>query len=873
MADYQGLTITFGANTAEFDHSVTGINKALNVLRKDVTQLNKDLKFDPDSLDALAKKAENFKQQITLNKENVAKLEAELKGLDASELGKDKWASLTQQIDKAKSNVSALEMSLAATEKRLAETADPTSVRNLDKAISEVGSDLDIVNRKLQLDPGNVDLAKQKMEMLGQQSAIADQKVEKLKRELSAMGASDAGADEIKKLERELGEAEIQAGQLKRQMDDVSPAAEKATNSFDGSKIANAAKVAGAALAAVGAAAAGAGAALAGATVRAAAYADEIITASTNTHLTTEELQAYRYAAELIDVPLEAFTKSLAKNVKSMSAAAQGNGAAAEAYKKLGVAIKDAGGHLRNGEEVYWDAIDALAGIENETERDALAMQLFGKSAQDLNSLIAVGSKGFAEFSEEAKAMGAVMSDDQLAVLGDFDDAMQRLTSGMGAAKNAMGLLMLPMLKELSDTGVTALGEFSRAVVAANGDMSKIGATVTSLASKLTESIVRALPQFMAMGGNVVNGLLQGITAGLPQLAASAGKMAVEVMGALATALPQAVGAGTQMVANVVSGFSSALPGLASAVAGAIPLALQAIFDGLPLLLEAGAGLVAALVDGIMQAVPKIVGALPDLISAILSFLSGVAPELVEAGVGLLTALVDDLPAIIDGVVEAIPEIIEAIVEFLAGDGIPKLLEAGAALLVAIVGKLPEIIVKVVKAIPEIIAGIVKALAASVPNITKAGAELLGSLVSVFKDVGAKIGEKFKNLVESIKSGIGNMSSIGTHIIDGIINGLTGLGGKIADSIKNAIASAKAAVGNVIEAVFGGNKSYAGPEIAGYGGAAAVGAFRFKAPSLPDMRGAAAPMTTLNINVTANNADGDDIARAIERRIVRRLNM
>jgi hypothetical protein len=62
-----------------------------------------------------------------------------------------------------------------------------------------------------------------------------------------------------------------------------------------------------------------------------------------------------------------------------MDAARGGTGATAEAYKKLGVNVTNADGSLRDSNEVYWEAIDALGGIQNETERDAMAMQVFRK--------------------------------------------------------------------------------------------------------------------------------------------------------------------------------------------------------------------------------------------------------------------------------------------------------------------------------------------------------------------------------------------------------------------------------------------------------------------------------------------------------------
>ena len=179
--------------------------------------------------------------------------------------------------------------------------------------------------------------------------------------------------------------------------------------------------------------------ALANTTIETARYADDIKTLSVTTGMATDSLQAYGYAAGLIDTSLEVVTSSLARNTRSMDSASKGTGAAADAYKKLGVNVKDSDGQLRNSEQVFWEVIDALGGLANETERDAISMQLFGKSAQQLNPLIAAGSKGFAELTDEARSMGAVMSGEALDAFGAFDDTMVRLIAGSEAAKHALG--------------------------------------------------------------------------------------------------------------------------------------------------------------------------------------------------------------------------------------------------------------------------------------------------------------------------------------------------------------------------------------------------------------------------------------------------
>ena len=212
-----------------------------------------------------------------------------------------------------------------------------------------------------------------------------------------------------------------------------------------------------------------------------AAYADEVLTMSTNTHIATDELQAYMYAAELVDVSTETMTNSMARNIRSMNSAAEGTGEVAEAYEALGVSVTDADGNLRDSQEVYWEAIDALGEIDDATQRDALSMTLFGRGAQDLNSLIEVGSEGMAEYAAQAEEAGAILGEDTLQQFGEFDDVMQNVGSGVDAAKNALGTVLLPVLTELGTEGVGLLGEFTTGILAANGDMDMIAQTIEGL--------------------------------------------------------------------------------------------------------------------------------------------------------------------------------------------------------------------------------------------------------------------------------------------------------------------------------------------------------------------------------------------------------
>ena len=196
---------------------------------------------------------------------------------------------------------------------------------------------------------------------------------------------------------------------------------------------------------------------LASATKEAAAFADEVLTLSAKTNISTDALQGYMYAAELVDVSVETITKSMQRNIRSMGSAADGTAQYANAYKQLGVAVQDSNGDLRDSQEVFWELIDALGQMTNETERDEIAMTLLGKSAQDLNPLIEAGADRMRELAAEADSVGYIMNGETLSALGSLDDQLQRLDGAATAAKNALGAALAPAFENLAEKATNAL--------------------------------------------------------------------------------------------------------------------------------------------------------------------------------------------------------------------------------------------------------------------------------------------------------------------------------------------------------------------------------------------------------------------------------
>lgn len=181
------------------------------------------------------------------------------------------------------------------------------------------------------------------------------------------------------------------------------------------------------------------------------AYADNVMQLSTQYGLTTDKIQEFQYMSELTDTSLETITGSMTKLTKNMQTATKGTGDAYSRFEKLGISVTDTEGNLRSTDEVFAEAISRLGNVENATERDALAMNIFGKSAMDLNPLIAVGREGLADYRAEAHEMGYVLDTDTLESLGAVDDAMQRATKRLDAVKNQIGRYLAPIVADITE--------------------------------------------------------------------------------------------------------------------------------------------------------------------------------------------------------------------------------------------------------------------------------------------------------------------------------------------------------------------------------------------------------------------------------------
>lgn len=200
-------------------------------------------------------------------------------------------------------------------------------------------------------------------------------------------------------------------------------------------------------------------------TKESAAFADNIITLSMQTGQSTQQLQEFAYASELIDVSVDTLQGSLRKLTNNMQDTMNGTGNAKASFDELGVSVTNAvDGSMRSANDVFYETIDALGQVKNETERDAMAMDIFGRSAQDLNPLIIQGSKTLKAYADEAHNVGYVLDDEALSALGAVDDAYQRLQKTQEGVKNQLAAEFAPYLEEFYGDATQGVKDLGKAI-------------------------------------------------------------------------------------------------------------------------------------------------------------------------------------------------------------------------------------------------------------------------------------------------------------------------------------------------------------------------------------------------------------------------
>lgn len=265
-------------------------------------------------------------------------------------------------------------------------------------------------------------------------------------------------------------------------------------------------------------------------------YADEIDKLSERTGINREELQKWKYAAGQSGADIGKLEVGMKKLSEVMNGATTGNKNATDAFKKLGISVKDVKNLTQ--EQIFDKVMTGLANMEQGAARNALGNQLLGKSYTELMPLLNAGAGGMEELKKRADELGIVMSEDAIKAGVVYGDTMDDIKQSFGGVIRTLTMQFLPTLQKMMDWTVAHMPEIQATIGSVFGF---ITSAISFVSEEVIPRVVKAYEwlkeNFDIIGPAVAAMLLVVLVPAFIAWAAAAGTAAAATIAALAPVL------------------------------------------------------------------------------------------------------------------------------------------------------------------------------------------------------------------------------------------------------------------------------------------------------------------------------------------------
>ncbi len=438
-----------------------------------------------------------------------------------------------------------------------------------------------------------------------------------------------------------------------------------------GSGLGKAAKIGAGAVAGVGTAAAGAVAGVVGLSSKISEQGDKIDKASQKLGISAEAYQEWEAVLQHSGTSIDAMGagfKTLSKSIQD------GSKSQKEAFTKLGLSQEELAN--MSTDDAFTAVISKLQGMEEGTERTALATTILGRSGQQLGALLNTSAEDTQKMKDRLHELGGVMSNEAVKDSARFQDSLQDMQTAFDGVKNKVGATFLPMLSDVMDgvSGIFAGDEdgTQKLVGGIEGFISKIGALVpklgqlaTPILTTLTSALIDNLPMLLNTIITVSRDLLLQLSAMLPTLLPIISQTLISLIQSLfneefltafftsimdfliqvgnmlnellPTILPQLINAMITLFNLLVAN----LPQMIELVSQILMAFVNAITVSMPIIIDALPGLIQGVCDALIVCAPMIYRLIPQIISALMLILAQTWPQLLAIVPQLIGSLVN----------------------------------------------------------------------------------------------------------------------------------------------------------------------------------------------------------------------------------------
>lgn len=476
------------------------------------------------------------------------------------------------------------------------------------------------------------------------------------------------------------------------------------------------------------------------ATTATAEYGDEVDKTSQKLGISTQAYQEWDYVLQLAGTDMSSMTVGFKTLNNHIADATSGSEDAIAMFEGLGISLEDL--QTMSTEDIFAATVAGLQNMEEGAERSALAVDLFGKSGQNMSALFNMSNEEVEEAIALANEYGMVLDDKAIAASVDYKDSLTTLENTFEGLKNNLLVGFLPSMTTVMD-GLSAIF---------GGDTDGGLLMIEEGIGSLSDSITELTPTIIEVGTSIITSLASAITSNLPTLISSGIDAVMTIGDAIVDNADELIGAAK----SIISTFTEKL--LDKTKAGELT---QAALD---IILE--------LANGIIDSLPEIVVAVTEVVTQIISTLTEadnlsriliMVTDLVEA-VGV--ALVEVAPSLTNIIIPTLWNIAQAIwialpdiIEMILSAGLDYLLVKWGAILGIFGVKFDDI------------KSFFESFGIDITNIVES---LVTNLIIWFEDAWDFLSEWFGNAVE----GLGNFIA---DIIEAVVNFNTNCARNIAN--------------------------------------------------------------------------------------------
>ncbi len=197
------------------------------------------------------------------------------------------------------------------------------------------------------------------------------------------------------------------------------------------------------------------GASMFGMATKSAEATDRIDKMSQKIGISKELFQEMDYVFNQSGASVDSLQVGMKTLVQQIGSAEDGSKKATQNFNKLGISWKDGTGKLKDQETMLKETINALAKMENGTEKSRIASELFGKAGVEMIPMLSGGAEAIQELTDKSHSLGLILSDEAVASGVKFTDTMDNLKRSFGTAISTIGVEFMPLIQKLADKIIT----------------------------------------------------------------------------------------------------------------------------------------------------------------------------------------------------------------------------------------------------------------------------------------------------------------------------------------------------------------------------------------------------------------------------------